>query len=71
MGYNCATVRWWGRGEHQDSERKKLQLSNEKARKRPLGAREHKQSPQEYRDREDSTRCISIDNKEVSIFSPK
>lgn len=43
MGYNYATM----------GAAKKSHHSSKKAKKRLLGAREHKESPEEYRDRED------------------
>lgn len=63
QGCNCATMKRGGRGAGgtgmgtgTTTERKKTPCSSEKARERLLGAREHKQSPQESRDREDSTK---------------
>lgn len=41
-------------GEALRLKRRKPQLSSEKARKKLLGAKEYKESPQKYRDREDS-----------------
>lgn len=57
MGYNCVTVE---RGSAK-TQRRKPQISSEEARKKLLGVRVHKESPQEYRDREDfliPLRCI-------------
>ena len=61
VGCNCATLKRGGRGAvgtgtGTTTERKKTPRSSEKARERLLGAREHKESHQEYRDREDSTK---------------
>lgn len=56
MGYNYVTVE---RGSAK-TQRRKPQLSSEKARKKLLGAREHKESPQEYRDREDVLHTSSV-----------